>query len=106
MNKIYGCKDLYIEMSGTTKYCPITVNPDDKSYTLGEFEEKTFELPLEIREFDYGKHCFTAFGNNYIDIANNIDPENPNGKKVCLFQSTDDITISRFTGTIYYTVIE
>ena len=104
-NKIYGCKDLYIEMGGTTKYCPITVNPDDKSYTLGEFEERTFELPLEICEFDNDEYRFTAFGNNYIDVANNIDPENPNGKKVCLFPSTNDITISRFTGTIY-TVIE
>ena len=91
--------DVVVEMSVTGQKTAITVDPDARSYTLGEVIE-TVELNPEISNLD-SKLSIPVFGNNYINIKDNLDPDSLNSKTVIWIPSLECIEMLRIKGTIY-----
>lgn len=91
--------DVAVEMTGTLQRLEIIVSEDGSSYTLGSCVEES-ELTPEIRELDYN-HKISVFGNNYINVADNLDPESSNSKYIRMVPSIDHIVMLRIKGTLY-----
>lgn len=101
------CNDVAIEMDRMIQEVTIKVSPAEQSYTLGEAIEKR-ELQTDIVETMQGGYnsdnssfyYIDIFSNNYIDVATNINQEDPSHKTVLLVESMDDIEAIRVTGTL------
>ncbi len=101
----YGnVNDIVIEMRRTAQRTLITVNVDGPSYTLGEVvEERELTPSPDIRSMGHFKeygYYIDAFSNNYINVADNADPENGSSKEVWLIPSIDCIEATRIKGSI------
>lgn len=101
------CNDVAIEMDRMIQEVTIKVSPAEQSYTLGEAIEKrelqTDKIETMQRGYNSDNSSFyyiDIFSNNYIDVATNINQEDPSHKTVLLVESMDDIEAIRVTGTL------
>ena len=91
--------DVAFEMVVTGQKTNISVNPEARSYSLGEVVEDVERDP-EIRYLDH-ELSVSVFGNNYINIKDHLDPDSRNGKTVTWIPSLEAIVMLRIKGTIY-----
>ena len=91
--------DVAVEMAVTGQRTNISVNPEARSYSLGEVIEDV-KLNSEIITLDH-ELSIPVFGNNYINIKDNLDPDSLNSKTVIWIPSLESIEMLRIKGTIY-----
>lgn len=97
------CNDVVIEMNIYLQDFSIKLHPTEQSYTLGEVVGErigSLDTIETMSKSDTLGYYVGVFSNNYINAAENANPETIYNKTVLLVDSMDDIEAIRIKGTI------